>query len=169
MPRKRFSRIKAAKRLAPAFEAYKQWQDRVDPYTARPAGSRPGGYVQVQVRPFGRDATDLFRVPCSRRSSSTVGELIGARGAAATSTAIRVPGFQPAKAIVFVGTGTATTARSDITNLEYQRRNGASYTHPFGGSTATEKEFEAQAAILTVAAATPNRSVSFTPERMYMY
>lgn len=169
MPRRRFSRIKSAKRLGPAYTAYKAWQDLEKPYKARPAGSRPGGLIKVAVQPFGEESTAEISVPCSRRANQAVGEVIGARAPAATSTAVRRPGFSPAKAVVFVGTGTTTETTSEITNLSYQKKSGASYTHPFGGSSDTEKEFEAQNAIITAVLTTQNRSVSFVPERLYQY
>lgn len=169
MPRRRFSRVKAAKRLAPAYEAYKAWQDLDKPYKARSSGSKPGGLTPIQVRPFGRDGTTEIRIMMSRRAFNTVNDIIGARGPVATATAVRTPSFSPAKAIVFVGTGSEVQTTSEITRLSYQKRQGASYTHPFGGSTATEKEFEAQNSILTAALTAPNRTVSFVPERMYQY
>lgn len=169
MARRRFSRIKQAQRLAPAYAAYKAWQDLDKPYKARAAGSRPGGFQQVQIRAFGFDSTDVIRVGVSRRAFNTVNDLMGARAPVVTPTAIVMGGFTPAKAIIFISTGSEVQARSEITNLEYQKRQGSSYTHAFGGASATEKEFDAQAAILTAAAATTNRTVSFSPERLYQY
>lgn len=169
MPRRRFSRIKDARRLAPAFEAYKAWQDRDATYTPRPAGSRPGGFQAIQVRPFGLDVTDPVRCKVSQRAFAAVNSIIGARGVEATPTADIIGGFSPAKAIIFIATGSEVETTSEITRLRYQKRQGASYTHAFGGSTATEKEFTAQAEILTAAATSTNRTVSFQPERLYQY
>lgn len=166
---RRFSRIKAAPRLQQAYTNYKTWQDTVKTYTPRAAGSNPGGFVSVQVRPFGSEMTDLVKVKVSRRANQAIGSDIGARAAVAAPTAIRLPGFQPAKVVVFRGTGTDTQTTSEITKLQYQKRNGASYTHAFGGSTATEKEFEAQDVLLAAFVATAGTSVSFSPERLRQY
>jgi hypothetical protein len=163
---RRFGNIKQAPKLQQAYTAYKSWQDTVKPYKERSSGSKPGGLVYVQIRPFGADGTDLVKVKVSRRAHTAVGGDVGTRAAAATSTAVLKPGLEPAKIVVFRGTGTTTQARSEITNLEYQRRNGSSYTHAFGGSTATEKEFEAQDALITIFATTQGTSVSFQPERL---
>ncbi len=74
-------------------------------------------------------------------------------------------GFIPAKATVFdYGTGT-TNPPSQITGVRYTKRNGASYTFPYGAS-ATEKAEGAvrkdiAAAVVTLGTA----SVSFTSEK----
>lgn len=162
----RFSRIKSAPRLQTAYTAYKQWQDRVDPYNARPAGSRPGGFVQVAVKAFGIALTDDIIVDVSKRAHTRMGSALGARASATTTGAKRFGGYSPAKAVLFVGTGTSTTKRSDITNLEYQKRAGASYTHAFGAKTATEREYEAFQDVVTVLTdPTDNNAVSYVPER----
>lgn len=164
---KRFSRIKQAPRLQQAYTAYNAWRDTVKPYQPRGAGSSPGGFANVEVLAFGLEGTDKIKVKVSRRARTAIGSEIAARAADATPTAKRMPGLSPAKIVVFRGTGTATTARSEITNLEYQKRAGASYTHAFGGNTATEKEFEAQEILINAFIATAGTSVTFVPERLY--
>lgn len=171
MARKRFSRIRAVKRLTPALAAYEAWEDQrgTRPRVARPASSKPGGYSARQIIPFGRDSVELVRVRVSNRAVAAIGSIIATRGEEATANAITLGNFQPAKAIIFIGTGTSTEVRSEITNLTYEKRTGNSFTAAFGGATATEKEFQAQQAISTAVFSSPNRSVSFTPERMFMY
>lgn len=171
MARKRFSRLKSIKRLTPALAAYEAWDDAAGtrPRVARPASSRPGGYLRRQVIPFGREGADLVRVRASERAINAIGSIIAGRGEEASATAITLGNFSPAKAVIFIGTGTSTEVRSEITNLTYERRTGNSFTAPFGGTSVTEKEFEAQQSLITSVFSTPNRTVSFTPERLYLY
>lgn len=164
---RRFSRIKQAPRLQQAYTAYKAYQDLVKPYSPRGAGSSPGGFANVEILAFGLESTDKVKVKVSRRARTSIGANIGARAADATPTAKRMPGLQPAKIVVFKGTGTTSTETSEITNLQYQKRAGASYTHAFGGSVATEKEFEAQEILIAAFVATAGTSVTFVPERLY--
>ena len=171
MPRKRFSRLKAVKRLEPARIAYEAWEDAAGTRARVPrsASSKPGGYLRRQVIPFGREGADLVRVKASSRAIAAIGSIIAGRGEEAAPLAITLGNFNPAKAIIFIGTGTSAEKRSDITNLTYEKRTGNSFTAPFGGTSAAEKEFEAQQAIITSVFTVPNRSVSFTPERMFLY
>lgn len=171
MARKRFDRLRSVKRLTPALAAYEAWEDArgTRPRKPRAASSKPGGYLRRQVLPFGREGVDLIRVRASERAINAIGSIIANRGEEAAATAITLGNFNPAKAIIFIGTGTATSEISEITRLSYEKKTGNSFTAPFGGQSATEKEFEAQQAILTSVFSTPNRSVSFTPERMYLY
>lgn len=164
---KRFSRIKQAPRLQQAYTSYNVWRDTVKPYQPRGAGSSPGGFANVEIVPFGLDGTDKIKVKVSRRARTAIGSEIAGRAVDATAAAKRMPGLNPAKIVVFRGTGTAQTATSEITNLQYQKRAGASYTHAFGGSTATEKEFEAQEILIAAFVATAGTGVTFVPERLY--
>jgi hypothetical protein len=167
--RKRFSALKRVKRMSGPAAAYEAWDDQVGsrPRQPRPSGSRPGGYMRLQVQPFGAGGTSLIRVRVSNRAVLQVGTLFDDRAPEATADARVNSSFLPSKGIVFVGTGTAVDTTSNITGLSYAKRQGASFTHAFGGLTATEGEFEAQQAILTAALSVPNRSVSFSPERMF--
>lgn len=74
--------------------------------------------------------------------------------------------FAPAKAVLFVGTGTVTTPKSGITLLEYKKRAGASYTYPFGrGTTENQDNYPQMCGILLSDLGVGNRTVSFKPER----
>lgn len=168
MARRRFSTLSAAPRLQTPYNNYKQWQDRTEPtHYTRSSASNPGGYLGVAITPFGGLGEGKVLVKCSRRAFTNVANLLGARVSDETATATRMPGFEPAKAVIFRGTGGTTSETSQITRQSYKKRTGNSYTLPFGGATATEKEMDAQAIIATAVLATANSSVTFLPERLF--
>jgi len=68
--------------------------------------------------------------------------------------------------VVFIPSGAGVVATSQITGLRYLKRNGTSYTHPFGGSSATDKEIDAFNAI-AAAVNNPGARFSSKPERQY--
>jgi hypothetical protein len=166
--RQRFSRIEQVPLLQTAYTRYKQWQDRTEPtsYT-RSSSSNPGGYIRVAVTPFGADAAQDLIIKASRRANTELDTLLGARIKITLTGALRLPGFEPAKVVVFRGTGGDAPETSKITGLSYNKRTGSSYVHGFGAGTATEREVEAQSAITEAVMATANSSISFTPERFY--
>lgn len=172
MPRRRFSRIKESPRLEDAYNAFKTWQDRTRPvnYT-RGADSNTGGFVKKSVKSFGKLGENDLIIKVSRRASNfePLTTAIATRVSSSLTGAIAYPGFEPAKVVLFAGTGSTSPERSRITNLDYKKRVGKSYTHAFGANTATEGEMEAQQAIATALLAQPNRAVSFQPERRYFY
>lgn len=168
MARRRFSRLQQVPLLQNAYSSYKTWQDRTQPtnYT-RTAASNPGGYVRLAVTPFGAAAAQKLIIKVSRRANTELDTILTAHTDAVLTGALRLPGFEPAKAIVFRGTGGVATETSKITNLAYSKRTGVSYTHGFGAKSATEREAEAQVEITDAVIATSNSSISFTPERFY--
>ena len=83
----------------------------------------------------------------------------------ATVGATKTYGFVPAKAVLFVGTGSTSAATSGITLLSYKKRAGTSYTYPLGkGLTATEETYPQVTGKIFAAVSTGNRTVSFKPE-----
>ncbi|WOB42976.1 hypothetical protein HNI00_07270 [Thermoleptolyngbya oregonensis NK1-22] len=88
-----------------------------------------------------------------------------AQTTAPTDGGQRIPGFSPAKAVLFVRTGNGTVATSEITGLQYLKYAGNSYSHPFGRGTSTALEYEEfneiKGALLSSGG---NRRVSYKPE-----
>lgn len=168
MARRRFSTLNKFPLLQAPYTQYKAWQDRTSPtnYT-RTATSNPGGYVRLAVVPFGGAAAQKLIIKVSKRANTELDTLLTAHTDATLTGALRLPGFEPAKAIVFRGTGGTAAETSKITGVSYQKRSGVSYTHGFGAKSATERELEAQNEVTAAVAATSNSSVSFTPERFY--
>lgn len=77
-----------------------------------------------------------------------------------------VTGYAPAKANLFVGTGTTTTPKSGILLREYKKKGGTSYTYPFGrGLEANEQNYPQMCGVLLLDLGRGNRTVSFKPER----
>jgi hypothetical protein len=168
MPRRRFSNLREVPLLQTAYQNFKTWEDRTAPVTyPRSASSNPGGYVRLAVTPFGSDADQELIIKASLRANTELKTALGARIKTTLTGALRLPGYEPARAVVFRGTGGVTEPTSEITKRKYKKRTGASYTHGFGAGTATEREVEAQQIITTAVMATSNTSVSFLPERFY--
>lgn len=168
MAHRRFGLISRVPRLQDAYNNYKAWQDRTTPTNYnRQASSNPGGYLRMAVVPFGADAAQSFIIKVSRRANQNLDAVIGEHASDTLTGAIRMPGFEPAKAVVFRGTGGSTAHTSEITRLSYKKRQGVSYTHGFGAKTSTERELIAQAAITAALASDLHASVSFLPERLY--
>lgn len=167
MARRRFSRIQQVPLLQTAYTNFKQWQDRTEPrsYT-RSASSNSGGYIRLAVVPFGSDETQELIIKASRRANTHLSTDLGAHIKTVLTDALRLPGFEPAKVVVFRGTGGSTAETSKITQQSYDKRSGASYTHGFGANTTTEREVQAQTSIAAAVAAV-NTSISFLPERFY--
>ena len=130
--------------------------------------------LKVSVNPFGYPTAEgnLAIVPISQRASlSTVGTAIRTAANIDDETEVgaqTLSGFIPAKATIFAGTGATTEVAdgSKITGLRYDKRNGASYTIPYGASVARPKEVEVRAAIKAALVASPNATVSFKSERL---
>lgn len=186
---KRFTRLEAALKYirpgqgeviadAPAGTPLRMYQDwkagrRVIEYT-RDEGSNPDRILKVAINPFGYPTVEgnLAIVPVSQRAIlSSTGAAIKTAANIEDETEVGaqdLTGFIPAKAIIFAGTGTTTLNGdgSEITGLKYRKRNGASYTIPYGASVSKPKEMEVRAAIKAALAASPNATVSFKSERL---
>lgn len=186
---KRFTRLEAALKYirpgqggaiadAPSGTPLRLYQDwkagrRVIEYT-RDGGSNPDRILKVSVNPFGYPTTEgsLAVVPVSQRAIlSTVGAAIKTAANIEDETEVgaqELRGFIPAKAIIFAGTGTASTTGepSEITGLRYKKRNGASFTIPYGASVSKPREVEVRAAIKAVLVSSPNATVSFKSEKL---
>ncbi|NJK27281.1 MAG: hypothetical protein HC925_00005 [Coleofasciculaceae cyanobacterium SM2_3_26] len=76
--------------------------------------------------------------------------------------------FYPALIRVFIPSGSGQTSTSAITGKSYKRRNGTSYTYPFGRTTLQSAEQEARAALtIDIKGARPENAkatVSYEPE-----
>lgn len=186
---KRFTRLEAALKYirpprgtavedAPAGTALRLYQDwkagkRVIEYT-RDEGSNPDRILKVAVNPFGYPAADgnLAIVPISQRASlSAVGAAIQTAANIEENIdlgAQELTGFIPAKATIFAGSGTTTLVAngSEITGIPYRKRNGASFTIPYGRSVGMPTEIEVRNAIKAALVASPNATVSFKSERL---
>ncbi len=186
---KRFRRLEAAlKYIRPGqggtvtdaptgtpLRLYQDWKagKREVTYT-RDASSNPDKILKLSLNPFGMDVdpANLTIVPTSQRANtSSVGDAVRAAAnlnTQLTEDATELQGFIPAKATIFAGTGSATAQAggSKITGLNYKKRNGASFTMPYGASVANSREAEVRAAIRTALASSANATVSFKSERL---
>lgn len=168
MGRRRFARLQFASQLeVAALDRYRAYRAGTVQITRGQQPNRPS--EPVQITPFGFDlaGTTKAAVDVTTRSRLALSAEIGTRAVALTADGEPIAGFIPAKVVAFFGTGTSVQATSEITLRTYQRAGGESYTHPFGGATATEKEYEAFRTIAAAISATPNTSVSSQPERRY--
>lgn len=165
---RRFSRLEQVRLLTSAAQRYEQWDDQRATRQPRVGqGTARGRSIRVVVTPFGFDpGAGGVVVRATQRSNAAIGGSLGTRISTTVGTDDRpFPGFKPAKVIVFQAAGNSIVRTSDITGLQYLRRQGESYTHPFGASSNTDKEIEALEAITTaLIAANGNRTVSYQPE-----
>ncbi len=158
-----------------ALRLYQDWKAgrRAIEYT-RVTGSNPGKILNFSLNPFGLEIApaNLTIVPTSRRAnSSTTGQAIRAAAnlnTELTEDATELQGFIPAKATIFAGTGTTTLVAdgSEITGIPYRKRNGSSFTIPYGASASRPREAEVRAAIRAALVGSPNATVSFKSERL---
>lgn len=139
----------------------------------RAAESNPDNLLVVSVNPFGfavDPANEVF-VDLSQRVDqfSTLNTVKTACNISnpAGGSARRLTAFRPAKATVFYQTtvGSTSPATSQITSIPYQKRNGDSYTYPYGAA-GTERENDTRTDILTAANAIAGASVSFRSEKL---
>jgi hypothetical protein len=156
-------------------------------YKYRVDGTARGSSFQATIQAFGFEKDqDRIQVRVSGRCSKSLGiqQSNAPTGAANISgvttnllnlvvgknaSGIRYPGFQPAKAIVFNQTGAPTKNKvSTITGLKYDKRNGGSYTFPFGANKADPKKSDEirMRSIILSAVNTKDQTVSFKDEKI---
>lgn len=175
MPRRRYSDIARAADLQRQLTAKAAWEATRFANVQQNVGSgtAKSPNVIVQVTAFGADATaDDFIVRTNQRNQTALGSFIGNVRVNTTiaANAQRNRNFTPAKVKAFAATGTSTVQTSEITGNRYLKQNGESYQSPFGSTTATEREFEAQNIVRNaILGANPTWRIGFTPERMYGY
>lgn len=156
------------------LERYQQYKSgSTVPSYPRADTSLPGGFITVSIVPFGFGEDNPTIVELSQRASGQYALFGGVANLGITTTlpddAIARAGYIPAKATVFAGSGTTTNGTSQITGVPYKKRNGESYTAPFGavGTGAAAREYPRRQAIATaVAAGGGNRTVTFQPEQL---
>jgi hypothetical protein len=184
---KRFSRLKYALQAlrppnseaeppdAPAGSVARKFQlfkaGKVDLKYPRDEGSRPEQLKEVSILPFyfgGAVGTEAI-VKQSKRADEA--ESMGSIQTACNQITVdllthgTLAKFQPAKATVFdVGAGTKP-AKSQITGIDYKKRNGKSYTFPYGASTTEKTPAAVEKTILTAVKALKTASVSFKSEK----
>ncbi|MEG4294222.1 hypothetical protein Q5692_35710 [Microcoleus sp. C2C3] len=149
MPRERFSDLNDAikkGRTGDKITAYKDW--RADGAAATyPAPVMPakGGSVKKALLPFYFGATDFTNFAVVKLSGRAFGALAAVGLSEAklnfddipdtippTASYEIVDGLSPAKAVIFLpGTG-STSTKSRVTASNYKKRNGQTYTLPFG-------------------------------------
>lgn len=126
--------------------AFKEWRAEGAPATAT-APNMPvrGSAVKKALRPFYTGSTDLTTFAVIKISGRAYGGLAAvgmtdaklaledvAENPAVGTSYEPIDGFSPARAVIFLpGTGSVTTV-SRITAASYKKRNGATYTLPFG-------------------------------------
>lgn len=125
---------------------FKNWRAEGAPATATaPAMPVRGAAIKKALRPFYTGSTNLLTFAMVKISGRAYGGIaaVGMTDAKlsledvddtpADGTSYEyISGFSPAKAVIFLpGTGSNTTV-SRITQISYKKRNGATYTLPFG-------------------------------------
>lgn len=167
----RFSRIRQGARLGQAQSRYIQW---LQESATRPQrigqGTARGPQTTIYLEPFGKSMPTgtlaISRV--SNEARTIMSAAIGPRvqTTAPTQGGVKIPGFSPAKVILFVRTGNGVLATSEITGLQYMKYAGNSYSHAFGTSAATVSlEYEEFCEVRDeLLAGAPNRRVSYKAE-----
>ena len=154
---------------------YQDWKSGAREVTyIRDSSSRIKGEIEVILNPFSYPVSDSTKalVTMSQRASesSTYGKIKSAANISDVAGSVASPlrNFVPAKAIVFVGTGgtTRVTGGSKITGVVYDKRNGASYTFPYGSSGTNRTESEVRGQIYTALTGDDNITVSFNSEKL---
>lgn len=139
------------------LEQYQRYKNgSLRPTYTRQAASNPGRLIDAVINPFGTtlNQTSLVTVPFSERAQSNApgNGLINACGHEGTVPDPRPQtpnGFIPAKVTIFVPSSSTGTGTSQITGLQYRKRNGASYTYPYGQKTGADRENAVRSDILT--------------------
>lgn len=150
---------------------YQDWKSgkRAVEYGDRDASSRPGNLKTVAIKPFAFTAADdtEYKVDFSERAETNLtaaGVTVAKLGINnSIDSANNVVNFKPAKVIITI-VGTASTPQeSKLTGRKYKKQNNASYTFPFGRTTADPVYAQAKAELTSTAQAS-NRIISFQPE-----
>lgn len=144
-----------------ALDEYVQYRkmEKVLKYP-RDTSSKQEAMIPVAVRPFGYtsavdSAAEAVRCSISQRTL-TSGTPNGVKAkcnileAAADIPTRKTMGFVPAKATVKKSTASSETPKSQITGLEYRKKNTASFTFPYGQKSTTTAEIEVRNEILGV-------------------
>ncbi|MFM6723671.1 MAG: hypothetical protein ACKPJF_04315 [Dolichospermum sp.] len=154
------------------YQIYKQ-QKRAVTYP-RATTSKPGSLKVVVIKPFALPTTDTttIRIDLSARAQAalaTFGLTVGELGIDTTlqDSDKEMIGFLPAKAVCRNITGTTDiTVTSKLTKRPYKTKTKASFTFPFGRTSANPTFGQAKADIIAaVAASGGNKSVTFLPEK----
>ena len=186
MPKKRFSRYKFAKKVSKGAAADGSPLARYMDYASgktiveyeRQESSKPGGYVDVIICPFGTTDGELYQVSMSKRSFDNLGNVINNKDlfnhqVKADTDVVNInSNLSPAKAIINLSGSGTTQETSKITGAKYYKETGsASYTVPFGGNKAAgagrlflnvAKEVKR-----SVTDKSAEATASFMPERWY--
>ena len=163
---------------APAGSALREYQKYVQQKVAvtytRAASSKPGSLIIIAIKPFALPSTDTttVRTDLSERAQGSFATFGLSAAELGIDTTLNdndktLAGFRPAKAICRNITGTTTTTQtSKITKRPYKTKANASFTFPFGRTTAAPTFGQAKADILaSVASSGGNKSVTFLPEK----
>ena len=163
---------------APAGSALREYQNYVQKKVAvtytRAASSKPGSLIIIAIKPFALPSTDTttVRTDLSERAQGSFATFGLSAAELGIDTTLNdndktLAGFRPAKAICRNITGTTTTTQtSKITKRPYKTKANASFTFPFGRTTAAPTFGQAKADILaSVASSGGNKSVTFLPEK----
>lgn len=154
------------------YQQYKAGKLDVD--YPRAAASLPGSLEIITLKPFAFAAADTkeYRVDFSDRAQgqlATFGLTAAELGidSVLADTDLDSDDYKPAKAVCRnITATTSTTKTSKLTGLPYKTKADASYTLPFGRTTANPSYAEQKAAIIAaVDGAAGNKSVSFKSER----
>ncbi len=172
--RGKYSRIFQAARLQQARTQLIDYQTNA---ASRPAKTgavenRPDSIDLAIDTPFNVDlaadqyiASSAFVTAWSANQASMGGRVVEEETVVGAGTKIAILGFAPARASFTTGkSATGTRQTSERTGLQYIDYGGSSLSVPFGGSTATETESEAFAAIRTAFGNAQGTSISWIRE-----
>lgn len=129
---------------------------------------------EVSINPFGLGHGDSSKVltGISQRvlNNTNLTPVLAAGGVSTTPdpTAVRLTGFEPAKAVVFIADATQPTTPepSQITGIKYKKRAGSSFTVPYGSKAGETNERAVRASIAEAVAGITRGSVSFKSEKL---
>lgn len=140
------------------LETYQKYKkgDLIVEYPRTGTDSNPGNIITAVINPFAVPAgpDNLTIVAFSDRARR---EVPGSNLLTACKHTTPLPdplpearaGFIPAKVTIFVPEEGTSPKTSKLTGIDYRKRNGASYTYPYGKSTGTPNESQVRSDILT--------------------
>ncbi|WP_319422745.1 hypothetical protein [Pleurocapsa sp. FMAR1] len=184
---KRFSRLKYGLEMlrapnstaptpdAPTGTVAKKFQDFVGKKTRlvypRAADSKPGEINKVSVLPFYfNGAAGKETIVAQSKRADEAAPLAGVQTQCNQITVdfenhVKLAGFIPAKVTVFDYGTASTSTLSQITGERYDKKNGKSYTFPYGASATEKAEAEVRKGISAAVVTLGTASVSFSREK----
>jgi hypothetical protein len=169
---RRFSDIRRAPLLAQALSNYQAYEARDLAERGQNIGTKgpasPALYVAITPFTLSLAAGDSYKCRTTTRNHNQLSSYLSTYSSTTLTNATKNGEFKPATVRLFVKTG-STVSTSKITGIRYLKSNGNSYSHPFGASSGTDKEYEVFEGIATaLQAASANNHVTYTPEKFQL-